>query len=363
MPNQIKRKQPDSIVQSAVNKKKKINNNKNLLKSNTNGVTNGTTTLSTKKTISLIFGTYITTKSNEAKNLNYINIIGNPNILNYLNWLKFYKEKNFLYNRNKIIPQCNLKIIKNALFYGPKGNGKETLIKKFCIENNIPLILVKNENICSESTMNAEIMKKFFQTVEILSKSKKIIIILFSKCDYLFGFKYSKSSNDKVDESVNILINKIEQYHSLNKNIFTIVTTSKYPEINASILKCYERIGLLEYPGQLLSTEYYEIWKNILTDIGINNMGFLESHAMQEVINLCSKHYTYGQISDFISKVINNKLISLNENSEIEEEDFNFSNLILRDEDFTLKIHKSHNTRRLTSYDAANWNFQNYNRN
>ena len=365
MSTQSKRKHPDSITESSTNKKNKINNknknknnnnnNTNLLKSNTNGVTSPTI-----KKISLAFGIYITTQNKKAENLKYINIIGNPSIAKYLSYLKFYKKKNFLYTRNKVIPQCNLKMNRNALFYGPRGNGKETIIKKFCVENDIPLILVKNENISSEKTMNAEIMKQFFKTIEILSESKIMIIILFSKCDYLFGFKASKTCYDKVDESVSILIDKMENYHNLNKNIFTIATTSKFKhEINVSIMRFYERIGLSRYAGQLENTEYQEIWKNILIDIGISNIGFLESATMQEVINLCSKHYTHGQISDFISKVINDKLISLNENSEISE-NFNFTNLILRDEDFSLKIHKAHSTRRLTIYDAAQLNFQKF---
>ena len=123
MSTSIKRKQPDSTSQSSsTNKKKKLNKKKNnnnnngdtnLLKINTNG---NTTILAKKKVLSLTFGKYITIQNNKLKNLKYINIIGNPNIKEYLNLLKFYNENNSLYNKNKILPECNLKIIRMLFF-------------------------------------------------------------------------------------------------------------------------------------------------------------------------------------------------------------------------------------------------------
>ena len=365
--NKNKRKNTDNNCSEKKKRKTYINSNNNdIIKKKKNGFNKN----KNKNKNKLIFGNLLTKINNNDRDIDSNKIIGNPNIDRILKEIKIFKDYNFIYHDNDNISdddnnenlnnkptKHDLQIKTNYMFYGPTGNGMNSMIKKFCLNNDIPLIVINNFDVHNHTKFNIDNIEIFFKQVNNILEEESMIIILFSNCQNIFKQPMSEKDYDKQKFPITHLIEKLNYNDKNGIPIISFnVIYSPGKEIMPNLIDFYVIDGTRYYKGQPTVENYREIYQKILINLGIINLEFMNNINFQNIMMKYSLHCTFKEIKDYINKVINKKIYTI-ENSGLLDNKFKRSKLILEESDFSTNLFNNRNIYKITSYDSTHKNF------
>ncbi len=243
------------------------------------------------------------------------------------------------------------------MFYGPTGNGMNSMIKKFCLNNDIPLIVINNFDVHNHTKFNIDNIEIFFKQVNNILEEESMIIILFSNCQNIFKQPMSEKDYDKQKFPITHLIEKLNYNDKNGIPIISFnVIYSPGKEIMPNLIDFYVIDGTRYYKGQPTVENYREIYQKILINLGIINLEFMNNINFQNIMMKYSLHCTFKEIKDYINKVINKKIYTI-ENSGLLDNKFKRSKLILEESDFSTNLFNNRNIYKITSYDSTHKNF------